>query len=115
MTMNIAGKMQVTVGKSIFTGAFIAFSSAASCRLLRESAAWTRRIRPSEIPSWSAWISARTNEASSGEETERVRELRAHRLAALPRARADEEVRDEEAERGEPGGEDEAAPEGAEA
>ena len=30
MTMNIAGKMKSTVGKSIFTGAFIAFSSAAA-------------------------------------------------------------------------------------
>ena len=32
MTMNIDGKMKMTVGNSIFTGAFIAFSSAAICR-----------------------------------------------------------------------------------
>ena len=30
MTRNIAGKMKMTVGKSILIGAFIAFSSAAA-------------------------------------------------------------------------------------
>ena len=57
--MNIAGKMKITVGKSILIGDFIAFSSAAACRLRRDSAAWTRRSRPSEMPSWSAWMIAR--------------------------------------------------------
>ena len=51
MTTNIAGKMKSTVGKSILIGAFIAFSSAAACRRIRESAACTRRMRPSEMPS----------------------------------------------------------------
>ena len=51
MTMNIAGKMKMTVGNSILIGAFIAFSSAAAWRRRRESAAWTRRMRPSEMPS----------------------------------------------------------------
>ena len=59
--MNIDGKMKMTVGKSIFTGAFIAFSSAAICRRWRVSTAWTRRMRPSEIPNWSAWMIARAN------------------------------------------------------
>src|SRR2546423_1097027 len=35
MTRNIAGKMNITVGKSILIGAFIAFSSAAAWRLRR--------------------------------------------------------------------------------
>ena len=48
--MNIDGKMKMTVGNSIFTGAFIAFSSAAICRRWRVSTACTRRMRPSEIP-----------------------------------------------------------------
>ena len=57
--MNIAGKMKSTVGKSILIGAFIALllgqrTDGAS----RVSAACTRRMRPSEMPSWSAWISA---------------------------------------------------------
>ena len=50
-TTNIDGKMKSTVGKSILIGAFIAFSSAAAWRRRRESAAWTRRMRPSEMPS----------------------------------------------------------------
>ncbi len=65
-TTNSAGKMKIAVGKSILIGAFIAFSSAAACLRIRESAACTRRIRPSEIPSWSAWITERTNAATSG-------------------------------------------------
>src|SRR5581483_10697914 len=68
-TMNIAGKMKTTVGKSILIGAFIACSSAAAWRLSRESTACTRRMRPSEMPSWSAWMIARTKAASSGEST----------------------------------------------
>ncbi len=36
-TTNIEGKMKITVGNSILTGAFIAFSSAASCRRRRMS------------------------------------------------------------------------------
>ena len=59
--MNIAGKMKSTVGKSILIGAFIARSSAASWRRARVSAAWTLRIRPSEMPIWSAWMIERTN------------------------------------------------------
>jgi hypothetical protein len=51
ITMNIAGKMKSTVGKSIFTGAFIARSSAAACRRLRESSPWTFRILLNDIPS----------------------------------------------------------------
>ena len=47
-------------------GAFIAFSSAAACRRCRVSVACTRRIRPSEIPSWSAWTIARQNADTSG-------------------------------------------------
>src|ERR687887_657234 len=66
MTMNIAGKMKRTSGKSILIGAFIAFSSAAACRFNRVSAAWTRRMRPSEIPSWSAWMIARVKPEISG-------------------------------------------------
>src|SRR5919198_1361213 len=66
MTMNIAGKMKRTSGKSILIGAFIAFSSAAACRFNRVSAAWTRRMRPSEIPSWSAWMIARVKVETSG-------------------------------------------------
>src|SRR5581483_2821470 len=66
MTMNIAGKMKSTVGKSILIGAFIARSSAAAWRRSRESAACTRRMRPSEIPSWSAWMTERTKAATSG-------------------------------------------------
>ena len=64
--MNIAGKMKSAVGKSILIGAFIAFSSAAAWRLCRVSVAWTRRIRPREMPSWSAWMIARTNDADLG-------------------------------------------------
>src|SRR5919202_174744 len=66
MTMNIAGKMKRTSGKSILIGAFIAFSSAAAWRLRRVSAACTRRMRPSEIPSWSAWMIARVKLEISG-------------------------------------------------
>src|SRR5213075_2436893 len=62
----MAGKMKNTVGKSILIGAFIAFSSAAAWRLRRLSVACTRRMRPREMPSWSAWMIERTNEASSG-------------------------------------------------
>ena len=61
MTRNIAGKMKSTVGKSILIGAFIARSSAAACLRRRASAAWTRRIRPRVVPSWSAWMIARVN------------------------------------------------------
>ena len=66
ITRNMAGKMKSTVGKSILIGAFIAFSSAAAWRLRRLSVACTRRMRPREMPSWSAWMIERTNEASSG-------------------------------------------------
>src|SRR5919198_1879803 len=69
MTMNIAGKMKRTSGKSILIGAFIAFSSAAAWRFRRVSAAWTRRMRPSEIPSWSAWMIARVKLETSGVST----------------------------------------------
>src|SRR5207247_11163072 len=69
ITTNIDGKMKSTVGKSILIGAFIAFSSAAACRRRRESAAWTRRIRPRVVPSWSAWMIARVNADSSGAST----------------------------------------------
>ena len=41
MTMNIDGKMNSTVGKSILIGAFIARSSASDCRRSRVSAAAT--------------------------------------------------------------------------
>src|SRR6202043_1808147 len=68
-TTNIAGKTKMTVGNSILIGAFIAFSSAAAWRFKRVSTAWTRRILPSEMPSWSAWMIARTNADSSGEST----------------------------------------------
>ena len=68
-TRNIAGKMNSTVGKIILIGAFIAFSSAAAWRRRRESAAWTRRMRPSEMPSCSAWTTARTKASSSGAST----------------------------------------------
>ena len=67
--MNIAGKTNATVGNSILIGAFIAFSSAAAWRLSRLSVAWTRRILPSEMPSWSAWMIARTNDETSGVST----------------------------------------------
>ena len=53
--------MKITVGNSILTGAFIAFSSAASWRRRRMSCDCTRRMRDSEIPSWSAWTMARAN------------------------------------------------------
>ena len=66
--MNMAGKMKMTVGNSILIGRFIARSSAASWRRLRVSAACTLRMRPSEMPSWSAWMIARTN-ADSGVST----------------------------------------------
>src|SRR5918994_1247398 len=66
MTMNMAGKMKITVGKSILIGDFIAFSSAAAWRFRRDSDAWRRRSRPSEIPSWSAWMMARQKLATSG-------------------------------------------------
>src|SRR5919109_29386 len=69
MTRNMAGKMKSTVGKSILIGAFIARSSAAACRRRRVSAACTRRMRPSVVPSWSAWMIARAKADSSGAST----------------------------------------------
>ena len=81
MTMNIAGKMKATVGKSILIGAFIAFSSAAACRFRRVSTACTRRMRPSEMPSWSAWMIARTN----ADELRRVDAMRQLLQRVLPR------------------------------
>ena len=80
MTRNMAGKMKRTVGKSILIGAFIARSSAAAWRRRRVSAACTRRIRPSEVPSWSAWMIARVNEETSG-----VSARSASRFSASPR------------------------------
>src|SRR5512132_3620070 len=77
MTRNIAGKMKSTVGNSILIGAFIARSSAAACRRSRASVAWTRRIRPSVVPSWSAWMIARVNAESSGASTRSDMRLRA--------------------------------------
>ena len=53
MTMNITGRMKIAIGKSIFTGAFCARSSACICRRCRKSAAWARRMPASDDPSWS--------------------------------------------------------------
>ena len=53
MTKNITGKMKIAIGKSIFTGAFCARSSAYICRRWRKSAAWARRMPASGDPSCS--------------------------------------------------------------
>ena len=66
MMTNRAGMMQNTMGKSILTGAFWAISWASWCRCTRISAAWLRRMVPTETPKVSAWRSARMNERSSG-------------------------------------------------
>ena len=50
-------------------GAFMARSSAAAWRLFLVSVACTRRMRPSEMPSWSAWMIDRVKAASSGIDT----------------------------------------------
>ena len=151
--MNIAGKMKITVGKSILIGDFIAFSSAAAWRLRRESAACTRRMRPSEMPELVGLddrageardlgrrralgellervvaaladphlaererellgerafhvlgqlgdraVEAETGLDRDGEQVERVRQLRADRLAALARPHRDDEARGDEAD-----------------
>ena len=65
-TTNSAGKMQNTIGISIFTGAFWARSWASWRRLMRISSAWARSTRPIDTPKVSAWRMASTNERSSG-------------------------------------------------
>src|SRR3954462_10626757 len=62
MTTNIAGKIMKTSGKRILIGAFCAFPSAAARRRSRISSARLRRISPTDTPSRSPWIMARTNE-----------------------------------------------------
>ena len=61
MTTNITGKMKIAIGKSIFTGAFCARSSACICRRWRKSAAWARRMPASGDPSWSDESTALAN------------------------------------------------------
>ena len=65
-TTNSAGKMQNTMGMSIFTGAFWARSWASWRRLIRISSDWARSTRPIDTPKVSAWRMASTNERSSG-------------------------------------------------
>lgn len=50
MTMKIEGKMQNSIGNTIFTGAANAFSWIRWRRRTRISSAWTRRIREIETP-----------------------------------------------------------------
>ena len=61
-----AGKMQNTIGISIFTGAFWARSWASWRRLMRISSAWARSTRPIDTPKVSAWRMASTNDRISG-------------------------------------------------
>ena len=65
-TTNSAGKMQNTIGMSILTGAFCAFSWASWRRLMRISSDWARSTRPIDTPKVSAWRMASTNERTSG-------------------------------------------------
>ena len=99
ITTNIAGKMKSAVGTSIFTGAFIARSSAATCRRLRDSSAWIRSIRPSGLPSCSAWMSELTTDVSSGMSTRSaiLRSAVAAALADPELAEHEEELLDERA------------------
>ena len=67
--MKIAGKMKTPVGRTIFTGAFVACSSAAIRRRCRDSDACVRRTLPSGVPSCSDWISDVVTDVSSGMST----------------------------------------------
>ena len=65
-TTNIAGKIRKMSGKSIFTGAFCASSSAFALRFLRISSARLRRIWPIETPSVSPWMIAADERLDAG-------------------------------------------------
>ena len=84
--------MQNTIGMSIFTGAFMAFSWAIWRRMTRMSSAWLRSTVDTEMPNWSACRMAMTNERISGSCTRSARVARASaRLAPArisPRATA---------------------------
>ena len=55
--MNVAGKMNSTSGKLIFTDARAAISSALYCRLVRKLSPWIRSAPAMLVPNRSAWIS----------------------------------------------------------
>ena len=60
-TIMIAGKMRKTSGKRSLIGIFCAFSSATARRRLRISVARFRMVLAIETPSFSPWVSERTN------------------------------------------------------
>ena len=65
-TMNVAGKMNSTSGKLIFTDALAAISSAACWRLMRSVSAWMRSAWAMLVPKRSAWISIAASDCSAG-------------------------------------------------
>src|SRR5204862_8172899 len=66
VTTQIAGKMQNTSGKTIFTPVLAAASSARCRRLVRSVSEWTRSERATLVPNLSVWISiAASDERSS--------------------------------------------------
>ena len=64
-------------GKSIFTGAFCAFSCTCWRCAMRASWAWDRRMGPIGVPNVSAWTSAIRNERSSSTSVRRSMASRA--------------------------------------
>jgi hypothetical protein len=50
MTTNMTGRMKITIGKSILTGAFWARSSASACQRFLRSTAWFLRICVRDMP-----------------------------------------------------------------